>query len=267
MWHNPRLLNAIANAMLALVALAAIALAVRWVAQRPMFNLRVLAVQPAAGQALEHVTGPLLRAAGVRRVQGNFFTVDLQAVRAAFESVPWVRRATVRRVWPNRLEVAIEEHRVFAAWNDAQFLNTFGEPFTVNPDEAEEDGILPMLAGPEGTEREVRQKYLELTEQLRPIELRLAALALSARYAWSATLDNGTTLILGREQGLSTRERVARLVQAWPALTARLGLPPGTVDLRYPNGFAIRLAEAHAAAAAAAAGPGGTSGKASAATR
>ena len=257
MWNNPRLINAVANALLTLASLAAIGTAVWWVAHRSMFTLRAVSVEPMPGHAMAHVNAPLLRAADVRRVQGNFFTVDLQAVRAAFEAVPWVRHATVRRVWPNRLAVAIEEHRVFAAWNDGQFLNTFGEPFTVNPEEAEEGGALPMLAGPPGSERQVRGKYDELVEQLRPLDVRPAALALSGRHAWSATLDNGTTLVLGREQGLSTRERVERFVRVYPELAARVGQPPHTVDLRYPNGFAIRLAEAQAAALAARSGAAG----------
>ena len=261
-WHNVRLLNTIANTLLTFVALAVVVSAVWWVAHRPMFTLRAVAVEPARGQELAHVNDSLLRASGVRRIEGNFFTVDLQAVRASFEAVPWVRRATVRRVWPNRLQIGIEEHRVFAGWNDARFLNTFGEVFAVNPDEAEEDGPLPELAGPVGTEREVMRKFAELAEQLAPLQRRPVSLALSARYAWRAELDNGTALILGREQGLATRERIERFVRVYPELVARIGQWPGTIDLRYPNGFAIRLADAQAATAVARPGSGGTSSSA-----
>lgn len=244
MWHSPRLLNAVANAMLALVMLAAIGTAVWWVAHRPMFTLRAMVVEPMPGKAMTHVSDSLLRASGVRRVPGNFFTVDLQAVRAAFEAVPWVRRAAVRRVWPNRLHVAIEEHRIFAAWTAGRFLNTFGEPFWVNPGEVEEDGPLPALAGPDGSELEVLRRFVELTGQLQPLGTRPVSLALSARHAWSAELAGGTTLTLGRDQGLSIRERVDRFVHAYPDLAARTGQWPRVIDLRYPNGFAIRLADA-----------------------
>lgn len=258
-WHNARLLNTIANALFAFVALAVVVSAVWWIAHRPMFTLRTITVEAARGHDLAHVNDSLLRASGVRRMQGNFFTVDLQSVRASFEAVPWVRRATVRRVWPNRLQIGIEEHRVFAGWNDERFLNTFGEVFAVNPDEAEEEGRLPQLAGPPGTEREVMRKFGELAEQLAPLQRRPVSLALSARYAWKAELDNGTALMLGREQGLPTRERIERFVRVYPELVTRIGQWPNTIDLRYPNGFAIRLADAQAAAAGAARpGPGGT---------
>lgn len=262
MWHSPRLLNAVANAMLALVMLAAIGTAVWWVAHRPMFTLRAMAIEPMPGKTMSHVSDSLLRASGVRRVPGNFFTVDLHAVRAAFEAVPWVRRAAVRRVWPNRLHVTIEEHRVFATWTAGRFLNTFGEPFSVNPDEAEEDGPLPALAGPEGSQLEVLRRFVELTGQLQPLGTRPVSLALSARYAWSAELDGGTTLTLGRDQGLPIRERVERFVRAYPDLAARTGQRPRAVDLRYPNGFAIRLADAQASVPTGRTGQSGTPKKA-----
>jgi cell division septal protein FtsQ len=68
--------------------------------------------------------------------------------------------------------------------------------------------------------------------------------------------------MLGREQGLATRERIERFVRVYPELVARIGQWPGTIDLRYPNGFAIRLADAQAATAVARPGSGGTSSSA-----
>lgn len=253
-WHNVRLLDTIANAMLALVALAVLTGSVWWLAHRPMFTLRAVVVEAAPGHSLRHVDAVPLRALGLRRLQGNFFTVDLSQVRANIEQVPWVRRASVRRVWPNGLLVAIEEHKPFAAWGDGRFLNPHGELFAVNEEEAEEDGPLPQLSGPPDSEREVLRKWRELAELLAPLGAKPRALALSPRQAWSAELDNGMSLTLGRDQGLPTRERVERFVRAWPELSARVGVQPASVDLRYPNGFAIRLAEASASAGAASSG-------------
>lgn len=49
-------------------------------------------------------------------IRGNFFTEDLDEVRRAAETVPWVKRAVVRRVWPDGLRIAVETYSAFAVY-------------------------------------------------------------------------------------------------------------------------------------------------------
>ena len=263
MWDSPRLLN-IAALLIALAALGAFAVgAAAWASRRPLFALKTIrieaiAVGPDAGPIgesrlreprLRHVSGAAIRAEALPRIlastSGNFFTVDLEAVRRAFETVTWVRRAQVRREWPDRLVVQIEEHRVLATWDDGRLVNTYGELFAANPAEAEEDDeSLPELAGPEGSERDVASRYLDFRSWFGRLALKPDQVTLSPRYAWSVHFDNGTenglTVDLGRERDGSTiPERVLRMLDAWPGLTARWPKPT-LIDLRYPNGFALR---------------------------
>lgn len=239
-WHDVRLLHASANALSALTLAALLAAAAWWFVQRPGFALRSVSIEPSPGTELRHVSTPLLKLSAMRRVQGGFFTVDLDAVRASFEQVPWVRRATVRRIWPDKLQVTIEEHRPFALWGDGRLLNTHGELFAANLAEAEEDGELPQFNGPPGSQHAVRARYEELTRWLSPIDRKPEAVSLSPRYAWLARLDDGTTLMLGREEGLAIESRVQRWVSVYPRVMAKLDRPAEVVDLRYPNGFALR---------------------------
>jgi len=239
-WHDVRLLNAAANGLMALAGAALLAGLAAWLVQRPTFALQAVVVEPAAELPLQHVNRALLRSAGAARLQGNFFTVDLAAVRESFEQVPWVRRAQVRRIWPNTLRVGIEEHQPLAVWQDGRLVNRQGELFAANVAEAEAEGALLEFSGPPGSEGEVTRRWHELREQLAPLSLAPESLTLSARYAWSARLDNGTVLLLGREQGLPIAERVARWVSLAPTVQARLNREIAMVDLRYPNGFAMR---------------------------
>lgn len=245
LWHDVRRLNAAANALFALALLAVLAMGVHWLAHRPLFTLRAITIEAAKGTQLEYVSSTLLRTSVLQHLRGGFFTVNLDAVRSGFESVPWVRRATVRRVWPNRLLVTVEEHRPMALWGDGRLMNTHGELFTANLAEAEEAGPLPQFAGPEGSHPAVLQRYADLTRWLTPLQRKPVAVSLSPRYAWSARLDDGSTLLLGREQGVPLEMRVARWVAVYPRVRTRLERQTDVVDLRYPNGFAVR---AHGAA-------------------
>jgi cell division protein FtsQ len=240
-WHDVRLLNATANGLMAVAAAALLAGLGVWGMQRPAFALRTVIVEPAApDEPLNHVNRALLRSSGALRVNGNFFTVDLGKVRESFESAPWVRRAQVRRIWPNTLRVAIEEHRPLAIWSDGRLVNRQGELFAVGVADAEADTALLEFSGPPGSEAEVTRRWAELRDQVAPLSLAPEAVALSSRYAWTARLDNGTVLLLGREQGLPIAERVARWVALYPTVQARLNREVLSVDLRYPNGFAMR---------------------------
>lgn len=253
-WHDSRLLNRGANAIFAAVMAALIA-GVSWmVSQLPVFTLRSVEIEPVAvasaplplpavldnEPSLRHVALPILRATARDQVRGNFFTIDLDQVRQVFESVPWVRKATVRRVWPDGLVVGIEEHRPYALWGDGRLINTFGEIYSANIGEIEEYGPLAELSGPQGTERVLVQRHRELMQWLSPLDLKPVSVSLSARHAWSAELDDGSKLLLGREDGLPIADRVLRWVAAHPRIEARLSGAAELIDLRYQNGFAIR---------------------------
>lgn len=241
-WHDARQLHAAANALLALTLAAVLVAGTTSFVNLPVFTLRSVSIEPAPGTELEYVSSALLRTSVLPRMRGGFFTVDLDAVRTGFESVPWVRRATVRRIWPNKLQVSVEEHRPMALWGDGRLVNTHGELFTANLDEAEENGPLPQLSGPEGSHPSVLQRHSELMRLLAPLERKPVSVVLSERHAWSVRLDDGTTLLLGREQGLALESRVARWVAAYPRVRARLERQPEVIDMRYPNGFAVRSA-------------------------
>jgi cell division protein FtsQ len=242
MWQDVKMLNAISSALLALVLLALVASGLWWVAQRPMFTLHTIRIESAGELPLEKVNALTVRATAVPRIHGNFFTADLTAVRAAFEAVPWVRKAMVRREWPDRLVVKIEEHKALGTWGeDGKLLSQKGDVFTANLAEAEDDGDLLEFDGPPGSEKQVVARLALFRQWFAPIKLEPESLVLPNRYAGTVRLDNGMTVELGRDQGDAVlKERVARLVAVYPQLLERLQGKIESVDLRYPNGMALK---------------------------
>jgi cell division protein FtsQ len=242
MWHDIRTLNATTNALLGLVALSLIASGVWWLAQRPMFTLKVIRIEGVQEAELRHVSASTIRNTAVPRIKGNFFTTNLDTVRQAFEAVPWVRKAAVRREWPNQLIVTIEEHEALGTWGEeGRLLSVKGDVFTANLAEAEEDRELAEFDGPEGSEKDVVARYREMHDWFAPIKLAPESLQLSGRYAWTVKLNNGMTVELGREQSREMlKARVDRLVGIYPQLAARLQDRIESVDMRYPNGLALK---------------------------
>lgn len=241
MWHDVKMLNTAAGTLVVLCALALLTVGGQWVAQRPMFALKAIVVQGIDNAELRHINALTVKSTALQRIKGNFFSVDLDAVRMAFETVPWVRKAEVRREWPNRLVVSVEEHQPLGTWGeDGHLLSMKGEVFTANLAEAEVDGKLLEFDGPVGSERDVLTRYVELHEWLKPISLTPVAVQLSNRFSWSAKLDNGIMVRFGREyEAAKMKDLVARLTQIYPQLATRFGKQIEGIDLRYPNGLAL----------------------------
>lgn len=255
MFADARLTNLIANLLALLAVLAMVVGALAWTVRRPYFSIDRIVLAPVAGASLQYVSPTSLQTALAGQVQGNFFLMNLDEVRRRIEGVPWVRHAVIRRVWPATLLVRIEEQQPLALWNENQMINTWGEPFTANPGELPDDMRLPQLNGPGNSERLVVQRYAEIARWFAPLGLRVREATLTPRYAWEVSLSDGVRLALGRDPAADATDphgrsgalpfaaRIERFVQAWPALSQRLGdRMIASADLRYPNGFAITLA-------------------------
>jgi cell division protein FtsQ len=235
MWDNPRLLNAAAGFLVGLAALAFAFTGLYWLLRAAPLPVRIVELRTPLKQAPRAE----IEAALARHGSGNFFAVSIDELRAALERLPWVRAAAVRRVWPDRLEIAIEEHVALARWGADALVNTHGERFV-----ASTDGALPLFIGPSGSEAEVTRRYARFARLLTPLGSPLERIALSPRHAWQLRLASGLQLTLGRDADVA-EQRLARFVDAYAnAMGGAAGGAariPDAVDLRYPNGFAVRV--------------------------
>jgi len=228
-WDNPRLLNAAAGFLVGLVVLACTLVALHWLVRAAPFPLRTVELTT----PLKHAAPAEVEAVLGRYGVGNFFAAPIDELRSRLERLPWVRSAAVRRVWPERLEVAIEQHVALARWGAYALVNTHGERFVATTNAA-----LPLFMGPSGSEGEVARRYASFGKLLAPLGSPIERLALSARHAWQVRLANGLQLTLGRDAD-AAEQRLARFVDAY-ANTVGTRVPE-VVDLRYPNGFALRV--------------------------
>lgn len=229
MWDKPAALNSIADALFVAALLGVLYAGVSYIVHLPVFPVKeVRVVTP-----LEHVTRQQVEDIVRREVRGTFFSLQLLPTRAAFETLPWVRRADVRRQWPGGIEVVLIEHVPLARWGKTALVNSHGEVF-----EAAYDGALPVFNGPAGTAKEMAIQYHHFRRNLSTISKVPGEVNVSPRRAWQIRLDDGMTLDLGREH---VEERLRRFVATYAQTIARMPRPVDRVDLRYANGFAARV--------------------------
>jgi cell division protein FtsQ len=231
MWDKPQWLNAIASALLGVAFLLVLYGAFVVVVRLPIFPLREVRI---LGEP-QHLQQADIALTVKRELQGNFFTIDLARARKAFEAIPWVRKADLRRQWPDRLVVKIEEHVALARWGTLGLVNVDGEIFT-----ATYDGPLPVFVGPAGSAKEMAIQYAYFRRSLEPIGRLPVQVNVSPRRAWTLRLEGGLTLELGR---MDLEDRLERFVQNYSGAAAMLGRRMDHVDLRYTNGFAVRVPE------------------------
>ncbi len=231
MWHNPGALNRISDLLFTLAILLVVYGVMHVVVHQPVFALREVRVEG----TLAHVTSEQIEAIAKRELKGNFFTLKLAAARSSFETLPWVRRVEVRRQWPDRLDIKLEEHLPLARWGSAALVNSHGEVFR-----AAYDGKLPLFVGPDGAAKEVAIQYDYFRRSLAAIGKIPQRVQVSPRRAWQVQLEDGLTLELGRDQ---VEARLARFVAAYDRTLGQLGRRIDYVDLRYANGFAVRIPE------------------------
>lgn len=229
MWDKPAALNFIADLLFVAALLAVLYAGVFHAVRQPVFSI----TQVSVATPVVHVTRQQVEDIVRREVGGTLFTLNLDAVRGAFEKLPWVRSATVRRQWPGGLEVALTEHVPLARWGRDALVNVQGEVFA-----AAFDGALPVFNGPPGAAKEMAIQYDHFRRNLEDIGRIPGEINLSPRRAWQLKLDDGTTLDLGREQ---VEQRLRRFVAVYPRTIARMTRPVDRVDLRYANGFAARV--------------------------
>ena len=234
-----RLMNSLSLLLSLVFAAMLMALAAGWLMRQTLFNLSAISVQGDTS----HNNAVTLRANVASHLSGNFLTLDLAQTRAVFESVPWVRKAVVQRQFPNRLKVVLQEHEAIAYWGpegDSRLVNSFGEVFEANQGEVEAEE-LPQLNGPQGQAGLVLQAYQMLAPMFDKLDAVVERLELTGQGSWRARLDSGAVLELGHGPLDAVQARAQRFISTLTQVSSRYNRELLSADLRYGNGYAIKL--------------------------
>lgn len=183
---------------------------------------------------LERTDANALSALALRESEAGLLHLDVHAMSERLASLPWVDSVSVRRVWPDRLQLKVSEHRAVARWGENRWLNDRGEVFSAPLEEGPQG--LPRFDAPEGLGRVVLERYLEFERLLVARGLPIGQLLVDARQSWKLTLANGVRVDLGRND---LDARLGRFTLAWPKLLAAHAARISRIDLRYSHGLAV----------------------------
>lgn len=228
MWNKPQILNWCANLLFSVAVVIVLYAALFVLVHLPIFPVHEVRVEG----KLKHINQEQVRLIVGKYLKGNFYTLNLQRTRDAFEKLPWARKVSVRRKWPDKIVVTIEEHQAIARWGNIALVNQGGELFQAASDEA-----LPTFYGPSNGVKEVTKGYFTFSKILVEINQSIQQLSLSSRRAWEITTADNKKIALGRED---MQKRLKRFALAYQSAKSLKSEDWRYADLRYPNGFALR---------------------------
>jgi len=168
----------------------------------------------------------------------NYFTVDLAELRRDAQALPWVETVDIRKVWPNKLQLKIEERVAIAIWQNTQLISHKGDLF--RPERVPKTTALPKLYGPNDKARFVMDNYHQMSRVLRATQLGITELKLADRLAWTLKLNNQIEVKIDKDQSV---EKLLRFVDLYTQFQEnKLNTSESKiakVDLRYSNGIAV----------------------------
>ncbi|CUX97288.1 cell division protein FtsQ [Candidatus Hoaglandella endobia] len=173
------------------------------------------------------------------RAPETFITQNVNFIQQHIERMPWIKHVSVRKQWPDELKIHLIEYVPVARWNDFYLLDSRGEVFRAPADRIGNHPVMPMLYGPEGSEREVLVGYRNLDQVLTSAKLKLNAVSMSTRHSWYLVLRDSLRLELGRNDKI---KRLQRFIGIYPVIlhqAQNANKRISYVDLRYDVGLAV----------------------------
>jgi len=186
-----------------------------------------------------HVEKSALQENVLPYIGSNFFAIDLHGLESALREIPWVSDVSVSRRWPDKLQVSVKEEHLIASWNKESWVTSEAEIVSI-PNLKMRN--LPDWFGPDGTQILVQLRYHQFSNLLDDAGMKLKQLTYSQRGAWQLIAENDerreqVNIRLGRRD---MKERLFRFTRAYGQTLGRLEQRLISVDLRYPNGFAVK---------------------------
>jgi cell division protein FtsQ len=182
----------------------------------------------------QYLTKDEVRAVLLPQVTTDFFDMDMQSIQNAVASLPWVKEATVERIWPDTIDIKVHEKKAYVRWGQKSLITERGDIFTPKNIDAFQD--LLIIEGPIQQQKKVLEVMKGIKTALADQSMELAEFNISERWTWKIKLKSGLQIVMGRNEPLKKLQRFLKTV---PILGSDKINEMDVVDLRYLNGYAV----------------------------
>ena len=215
-----------------LVAVALVVIAGIWGTKKiEDVSIKTIEIQ----SALNKVSKSDIRTIAENYMHDGFFTVDLGSFEDQLNNIPWVYRANIKRQWPSKLVIVINEQQPYFRWGEHHLINKYAEVFYV--ENTQQYASLPLLQGVKGRERYLIDLYYKYSARFQQVGSDIMKLKEDARYDKKITLVDGISINIGREK---IDKQIERCLYSFAMFTKAEREAIASIDLRHSNGFAIR---------------------------
>jgi len=160
---------------------------------------------------------------------------DAEAARERIAALPWVKVASVRKIYPDELEVRIEERQPFALWqHGSQLAIIEHDGNVITPFDGGRHAVLPLVIG-YGAERGAG--FVEKIRRYPELASRVKGFIRVAERRWDLRLENGITIRLPERGEDAALAEVLKLDREDGLLSRDIA----AVDLRLDDRLVIRL--------------------------
>jgi cell division protein FtsQ len=184
----------------------------------------------------------IFAAAGVTDHSSLLF-LDVADARAKLEAIPWIAEATVRKLYPDRLQITVTEREPFALWQQQGKVKVIAADGTVLSEKVEPRlASLSFVVGNGAAAR--ARDFLAVLDKYPSIRDSVRASIYVAERRWNLKLKNGVDVRLPETNLEGALATLARLDREKNLLSRDIT----AVDLRLADRLTVRLSDAVAQA-------------------
>ena len=244
LWNCPNSMTTVTRIVLMFSVLCLIITMLQWFFSQPNFHLKYLILNISSDN-VQHVKPKELKKLVIMELNGTALTTDLGPIYKSVLSHPWIKEATVRRIWPNKILVNLVEHNIIGVWSDGRFVTQAGKLLQFDKLQSEsinkeKNCFLLKLDGPNETVTAVLDRARMISKKASKVGLQTTGVQLTSQYDWRVFFSNGMKMELGGEN-LETplEKRLDNFFNSIVWVRKKIKKDLISVDLRYAQGFAF----------------------------
>lgn len=163
----------------------------------------------------------------------GFFSLDIHLIQKSLNKNSWTESVSIRRIWPDRLNIKIVEKKPVARWDDRHLISHRAVVYHTSTEAFRQ---LPLVNSVNTRPEKILYRYYQLTALFGEFNEKVIQVQMDSRGALSIELASGLKIKVGRD---NIEYKIERLMTIYLEQILPRRDEIEQIDLRYSNGFAV----------------------------